>query len=141
MIQSLKLEEIKYLAHRLAVDTMSWDEPIPEFETRFSNVLESCIATPFQKFEKKSLYAGLAGKSAILFYLLIKNHPFQNGNKRLAITSLLIFLYKNKKWLRVDSQELYNLAVWVAQSPTMAKDQILIFIRNFVEKYLENFNE
>lgn len=139
MLKSLKIEEIRYLAHRLAVDTMSWDEPIPTFETRYPNVLESCIATPFQRFERRNLYSGITGKGAILFYLLIKNHPFQNGNKRLAVTSLLVFLYKNNKWLKVDNKELYNLSLWVAQSPTLAKDQMLIFIGNFIKKYLENF--
>jgi death-on-curing family protein len=139
MIKSLNLEEIKYLAHRLAINTMNWDEPIPEFETRYPNILESCIATPFLRFERRNLYRGLAGKGAALFYLLIKNHPFQNGNKRLAVTSLLVFLYKNKKWLEVDGKELYNLAVWVAQSPPMAKDQMLTVIENFIKKYLASF--
>lgn len=139
MIKSLNLEEIKYLAHRLAIDTMNWDEPIPEFETRYPNILESCIVTPFLRFERRNLYRGLAGKGAALFYLLIKNHPFQNGNKRLAVTSLLVFLYKNNKWLEVDGKELYNLAVWVAQSPPLAKDQMLTVIENFIKKYLSNF--
>jgi len=139
MLKSLNIEEIKYSAHRLAVDTMSWDEPIPEFETRYPHVLESCIATPFQKFDRKSLYQGMSGKGAVLFYLLIKNHPFQNGNKRLALTSLLVFLYKNNKWLKADKKELYNLAVWVAQSPAFAKDQVIVVIENFIKKYLEHF--
>ena len=138
-IKPLNLEEIKYLAHSLAINTMSWDEPIPEFETRYPNVLESCIATPFLKFDRKNLYQGLAGKGAVLFYLLIKNHPFQNGNKRLAVTSLFVFLYKNKKWLRADKKELYNLAVWVAGSPALAREQMLIVIENFIKKYLVGF--
>ncbi|PIT95258.1 hypothetical protein COT98_00470 [Candidatus Falkowbacteria bacterium CG10_big_fil_rev_8_21_14_0_10_39_9] len=139
MIKPLRIEEIKYLAHRLAMDTMGWDEPIPEFETRYPNVLESCIATPFQRFAQRTLYAGLTGKGSALFYLLIKNHPFQNGNKRLAIASLFIFLYKNDKWLKVDNKELYNLAIWVAQSPPLARDQVLIVVTNFIKKYLNNF--
>ena len=139
MLKSLNIEEIKYLSHRLAVDTMSWDEPIPEFETRYPHVLESCIATPFQKFVRRNLYLGMAGKGAALFYLLIKNHPFQNRNKRLAVTSLLVFLYKNNKWLETDGKELYNLAVWVAQSPPLAKDQVLIVVGNFIRKYLKDF--
>ena len=141
MIKSLNINEIKYLAYRLAVDTMKWDEPIPEFATRYPNILESCIITPFQKFGRKSLYLGVSGKGAVLFYLLIKNHPFQNDNKRLAITSLLVFLYKNDKWLTVDGRELYNFAVWVAESPAMAKDQMLVFINNFIKKYLQPFDD
>jgi len=38
---------------------------------------------PFQKFSGKDLYPGLLSKAAMLFYLLIKDHPFQNGNKEL----------------------------------------------------------
>jgi death-on-curing protein len=90
-IQNITIEKIKHIAHELAVQTMSWDEPIPDFETRYPNVLESCIMVPFQKFNRKYLYPGLIGKAAILFYLLIKNHPFQNGNKRIAVTTLLVF--------------------------------------------------
>ncbi len=137
MLKPLTIEEIKYLAHRLAANTMDYNEPIPEFETRYPNVLESCIATPFQKFEKRSLYVGLESKGAILFYLLIKNHPFQNGNKRIAVTSLLVFLYKNNKWLKTDNKELYNLAVWVAQSSPLAREQVIIFIGKFIKTYLQ----
>lgn len=137
MLKSLTINEIKYLAHRLAVNTMDYNEPIPEFETRYPNVLESCVATPFQKFDRKSLYKGIEGKGAILFYLLIKNHPFQNGNKRIAVTSLLVFLYKNDKWLKVDNIELYNLAVWVAQSSPLAREQVIIFISKFIKIYLQ----
>ena len=137
MLKFLTIDKIEYLAHRLAVNTMEWDEPIPAFETRYSNVLESCIATPFQKFERKSLYIGIDGKGAVLFYLLIKNHPFQNGNKRLAVASLLVFLYMNNKWLSVDNKELYNLAVWVAESPPLAKDQVVIFISKFIKRHLQ----
>jgi len=139
MIESLNIQEIEFVAYRLATETMSWNEPIPEFATRYPNILESCIAVPFQKFSQRLLYRGLAGKAAILFYLLIKNHPFQNGNKRLAMASLLVFLRKNKRWLKVDGQELYNFAVWVAQSPSLAKDDILSFIEKFITKHLASF--
>lgn len=135
-IKQISIETIRYVAHRLAIDSMGWDEPIPEFETRFPNVLESCIANPFQKFDKKFLYKGLLGKAAILFYLLIKNHPFQNGNKRLAVTTLLVFLLLNDKWLKVDKAGLYNTAVWVAQSPAEAKDEVIMYIVKFLNRYL-----
>ncbi len=136
MIKPVNLEMIKYIAHRLAQDTMAWDEPIPEFETRFPNALESSIAMPFQKFEKKVLYHGITGKAAVLFYLLIKNHPFRNGNKRIAVTALLVFLFINDKWLKADNTELYNFARWVAESPSEAKDEIINYIEKFIKKRL-----
>ncbi|MFH1412441.1 MAG: type II toxin-antitoxin system death-on-curing family toxin [bacterium] len=140
-IIQITVDKIKFIAHRLAIDTMSWDEPIPEFETRFPNILESCIMTPFQKFNKKYLYPGLIAKTAILFYLLIKNHPFQNGNKRIAITTLLIFLYLNKKWLSVDKKVLYNTAVWVAQSPPEAKEEIVKYTEKFIKKNIQDLSQ
>ena len=132
----ITIEEIKYIAHRLAINTMNWNEPIPEFDTRYPNVLESCIAMPFQKYEKKFLYKGLSGKAAILFYLLIKNHPFQNGNKRIAVTALLIFLFLNDKWLKVDKKVLYNTALWVAESPAEAREDVIRYVERFIKKYL-----
>lgn len=136
-INEITIDEIKYIAHELAVKTMNWDEPIPAFETRFPNALESCIATPFMKFDKKYLYKGLVGKAAILFYLLIKNHPFQNGNKRMAVTSLFVFLFiKNNKWLKVDTNVLYRTAVWVAESPAEAKNEVVEYLIKFIKKYL-----
>jgi len=134
--KNITIDKIKYIAHELAVQTISWDEPIPGFETRYPNILESCIATPFQRFDKKFLYQGLVGKGAILFYLLIKNHPFQNGNKRIAVTTLLIFLYLNKKWLRSTEVELYNAARWVADSPPEAKSEVVNYIEKFIKKRL-----
>jgi prophage maintenance system killer protein len=136
MIKLLSIEEVEYIAFRLARETMSFNEPIPDFSTRFPNVLESCIFAPFHKFERKFLYKGLLEKAAILFYLMIKNHPFQNGNKRIAITTLFAFLYKNEKWLKVDSKELYNFAVWVAESNPKLKDATLDAVIKFLKTYL-----
>lgn len=140
MVKIISIEKIKYLAYELAVKTMSWSEPIPEFNTRYPNILESCLATPFQKYGGKELYQGLIAKAAILFYLLIKNHPFQNGNKRIAITSLFIFLYLNKKWLKVDNTELYNFSVWVAQSPPKLKNETVKAVEKFIKSYMVSLN-
>ncbi len=134
----ISIAEIQFTAFRLAQELMSYNEPIPAFKTRFPNVLESCVAVPFQRFQKKPIYQGLLGKAAVLFYLMIKNHPFQNGNKRIAITALFVFLYKNKKWLKVDTRELYNFAVWVAESPAKLKDQVIQGIEQFLKLHLVN---
>lgn len=134
----ISIAEVEYLAFRLAKEKLEFNEPIPDFSSRFPNVLESCLAVPFQKFAKKDVYSGLIKKAAILFYLIIKNHPFQNGNKRIAMTTLFVFLYKNKKWLKVDGQELYNFAVWVAGSPAKLKDEVCAGIEKFLKSYLVN---
>jgi death-on-curing protein len=132
----ITVKEVEYIAFRLAREMLSFDEPIPDFSSRFPNVLESCLATPFQRFSGKSLYPTLISKAAMLFYLLIKNHPFQNGNKRIAMTTLFVFLYRNRKWLKVDTQELYNFTVWVAQSPSAVKDETIKATEKFLKAHL-----
>jgi prophage maintenance system killer protein len=135
-VKIITVQEVEYLAFELAREHLSFDEPIPDFSTRFPNMLESCLVTPFMKFGGKSLYPSLTSKGSILFYLMIKNHPFQNGNKRIALTTLLVFLHRNGKWLAVDSQELYNFTVWVSQSPAVLKDEVVMGIEKFIKSHL-----
>ena len=134
----ITIADVEYLAFRLAKEHFSFDEPIPDFSTRFPNVLESCVLTPFQRFSGKALYPSLVAKASILFYLIIKNHPFLNGNKRIAITTLLTFLMENGKWLKADTQELYNFTVWVALSPSEFKEQVVSAIEKFIRDHLED---
>jgi death-on-curing family protein len=141
MMKSISVKEVEYLAFRLARETLSFEEPIPDFASRFPNVLESCLAVPFQSFARKQLYRGLIPKAAILFYLMIKNHPFQNGNERIAVTTLFIFLRRNCKWIRVNTHELYNFTVWVAQSPPAVKDETVMAIEKFLGKYVVNLDK
>ena len=134
-IDRVTILDVEYVAHRLAQETMRWTEPIPDFSTRYTNALERCIDQPYQTFGGKQLYPGLIKKASILFYLMIKNHPFQNGNKRIAMATLFYFLYKNKKWIKVDNQELYNFAKWVAESNPKLKKSTIDAIETFLGFY------
>ncbi|OGZ23851.1 MAG: hypothetical protein A3A08_01690 [Candidatus Nealsonbacteria bacterium RIFCSPLOWO2_01_FULL_41_9] len=136
MIKLLSVAEVEYVAFNLARELMTYSEPIPDFTTRYPNTLESCLATPFQSFGRKPFYKGIIGKAAILFYLMIKNHPFQNGNKRIATTTLFYFMHKNRKWLKVDNKELYNFAVWVAESNPRIKKETVQAVETFLSHYL-----
>ena len=131
----INVKEVEFIAFTLAQETLQFNEPIPDFATRYPNVLESCLAAPFQSFSKRSLYPSLYLKAAVLFYLMIKNHPFQNGNKRIAMTTLFVFLYLNKRWLKVDIQELYNFTVWVASSPSKLKAETIKAVEKFITTY------
>ena len=138
--KEITVAEIEYIAFKLAKKLMTWNEPIPGFGTRFPNILESCLKTPFSKFSNKDLYRGINGKSSILFYLLIKNHPFQNGNKRIAVMSLLYFLHKNGYWLKIDKNDLYNFAVGIAKSKAKSKEKTLLGIKIFIDKHITSLN-
>jgi len=138
---SLTIKEVQYVGHVLAQKLMNWNEPIPELPTRYPHALESCIAQPFQTINGKSAYPSVKSKGAILFYLMVKNHPFKNGNKRIAITTLLYFLSKHNKWLKIDNQELYNFAKFIAQSPAKFKDATVNIIEDFIAAYLTDFKK
>ena len=52
------------------------------------------------------------------------------------MTTLFVFLYMNTKWIKVDTQELYNFTVWVAQSPRTVKDETVKATEKFLKRYL-----
>lgn len=133
-MKQITIAEVEYLAFRLAKRQMEWNEPIPEFGSRYPGKLESCLANAFQSYAKRELYPTLIDKAAIIFYQIIKNHPFLNGNKRIAVTTLLVFLFLNKKWLYVSNEELYQLALWTAKSSPKLKKSVVIHIKEFIAK-------
>ena len=138
MTQELSARDVEFVAFHLAQKHLAFDESIPDFESRYPNILESCLAVPFQRFYGQFAYPTLVGKASILFYLLIKNHPFQNGKKRIAITAVSVLLLKNDKWLAMDLDLLYRFTVWVARSRPEDKDFILAAIHRVLQTHLRS---
>lgn len=132
----LSVDDVEYIAYRVAKELRKFREPIPDFSTRFPGRLESCLAAPFQKFGGKSRYRGLIPTSAALFYYMIKSHPFRNGNKRIAMTTMMVHLHVNNRWIKVDQQEFYNFAKWVAESPPRLKDEVIQAADKFIRTYI-----
>ena len=77
----------------------------------------------------------------ILFYLMIKNHPFQNGNKRIAVMSLLYFLSVNNKWIQMSNTDLYNFAKDVAASKHDERKTKITEIQESLKKHLVDWEE
>jgi len=130
----ISVADVEYVAFRLAEELLSWTEPIPPFETRYPHKLESCLLTPFQTYDRKSLYPTIERKAAALFYFMVKNHPFENGNKRIALTTLLVFLLRNNRWLKVGNLVLYQIAVDTAKSDPKEKDRVINEIEIFIRE-------
>lgn len=86
-------------------------------------LLESAAARPFQTAFGKEIHPGILAKGAALFHSLITNHPFEDGNKRTAVTSLQIFLLANGVLLLTSSQDMYNLAIRTATAGERAVPQ------------------
>jgi len=124
-IQPLSVGEVEYIALALAKKWFDDEEPIPDFSTRYPDKLESCLQQPFTSFNDLEPYPTLVDKASILFYLLIKNHPFLNGNKRIAVTTVLNFLAKNGKWIDASPIALYKIAKLIAGSRPEEKDAVI----------------
>jgi len=77
-------------------------------------LLESALAAPFQEFAGVEVYPGLLQKAARLGYGLIKNHPFVDGNKRIGVHTMLVFLALNGVELRYTQPELAQTVLAVA---------------------------
>lgn len=138
-VEPLSVGEVEYVAHALAADWFGDDEPIPEFSTRYPDRLESCLQQPFVELMGLDPYPGLAAKASILFYLMTKNHPFMNGNKRLAVTTILNLLAKNGKWLKASPEALYRIARKVASSDPREKDVVVKALELFIVKNMIEF--
>ncbi|RJQ25466.1 type II toxin-antitoxin system death-on-curing family toxin [Candidatus Parcubacteria bacterium] len=137
----LTSEDFKFLCFEMAVEFMTYEEPIPDYNTRNNSLLESALASPKQTFGGQLLYPTLTLQASILFYSLIKNHPFLNGNKRIAVMSLLSFLSINKKWIQVRPYDLYNFACKTSESLSKDKDKVLKEIEKFIRENLEAAEE
>lgn len=135
----LNIEDFEFLCFDFAREFLTYSEPIPDYNTRDNNLLESALASPRQAIYQKLLYPTLLKQASILFYSLIKNHPFKNGNKRIAVMALLAFLGLNKKWMSIDPVNLYKIAIEVSKSNPKEKDKVLKTIGQVVEKHLIDF--
>lgn len=80
------------------------------------------------------MYPTIERKAAALFYFMVKNHPFENGNKRIAVTTLLVFLLRNNRWIKVGNHVLYQVAVDTAKSDPKDKDRIINNIETFIRE-------
>ncbi len=109
-------------------------EPIPKLSAN-TDRLESCLNTPFQKYEGKFLYRGLLTKAAILFYLINKNHPLLNGNKRMACLCLNYFCFINGYIILIPDDQFYEVAKAVVTSDNNRKEEVIKIIEALVKKY------
>jgi death-on-curing protein len=128
-------EELEYVA-KLFSDYMKAEQKgnNSAYEVRNTGKLESSVAQPFQKIGGKDLYPTLVSKASMLYYFCIKNHPFEDGNKRMGIFALIIYLASNGYWLDTTNEDLFNITVKTAASEMKEKDQMVSEIESFVEE-------
>ena len=90
---------------------------------RDAQLLDSALKTPFQTLGGNNLYPNILDKASQLCYSLIENHPFVDGNKRIGVHLMLLFLKLNNIEVNYSQQELVDFGLDIA-SGKMSKNDI-----------------
>lgn len=85
--------------------------------------LEASLGSIMQTFDGNELYPSMEEKAANLLYFLIKNHPFVDGNKRIAAALFLYFLDRNAARLRPEGDALVSNETLVAMTLMIAESR------------------
>ena len=78
-------------------------------------LLELAVNSPFASFDGEDLYRTVEEKAKQLCNSLIRNHPFLDGNKRIGILAMLVFLDLNGKRLTITNEEIISLGLNTAK--------------------------
>ena len=81
---------------------------------RDDSLLESALNAPFQSFDGIDVFPSIQQKAARLAFGLIKNHAFIDGNKRIGVHTMLVFLALNKIELDYTQDELSDTVLKIA---------------------------
>lgn len=127
-MKRLRASHIRMLHQMLIQETGGLDG------IRDEGLLDSALNAPFQTFDGEDLYASIAEKAARLCYSLIRNHPFADGNKRIGILAMLVFLELNHHIVVCVDEELVEVGTSLAAG-TKDYASLLVWLSQHVRKY------
>ena len=110
------------------------------FANEKDNSFKSSIGQIYQSFGGEDLYPSVEEKAAMLLYLVVKNHSFSDGNKRIAAMLFLWFMEKNgilyseDGHKRIADNTLVALTLMIAESRTEDKDVMVKVVVNLINK-------
>ena len=120
------------------INKLRFNEESTLFAVERDKGLESIIGNIYQSFAGQDIYKSIEEKGANFLYLIVKNHVFADGNKRIAATLFIYFLnfygilYKDGKQT-IDNNTLTALTLLIAESNPKEKDVIIDLVMNFLE--------
>ena len=94
---------------------------------RDANLLDLSANSPYHTFGSQHLYPTIQAMAAHLAFSLIKNHPFLDGNKRIGIFAMLVFLKVNEYPLSCTDDELETLG-WGLADGSINEPELLEWI-------------
>lgn len=131
------LKQIKYEDCKLIIENLKFNEKSNLFAVERNRGLEAIIGNIYQSFDGEYIYKSVEEKAANFLYLIVKNHVFVDGNKRIAATLFIYFLefynilYKDNKQV-IDNNTLAALTLLIAESNPKEKDILVDLVTNFL---------
>ena len=119
------------------INKLRFNEESSLFAIERDKGLESIIGNIYQSFDGQDIYKSIEEKAANFLYLIVKNHVFADGNKRIAATLFIYFLnfygilYK-KGQQTIDNNTLTALTLLIAESNPKEKEVIIDLVMNFL---------
>lgn len=110
------------------------------FANEKDDSFKSSIGQIYQTFGGEELYPSVEEKAAMLLYLVVKNHSFSDGNKRIAAMLFLWFLNNNRVLYaedghkRIADNTLVALTLMIAESRTEEKDVMVKVVVNLINR-------
>lgn len=129
--------KITYAECLKIINTMKESNNSKIFALEKDNGLESIINNIYLSYDNKDLYPTIEEKASNFLYLIIKNHIFIDGNKRIGAMLFIYFLnfynilYKNNQPL-IDNNTLVSITLLIAQSNPKEKEILIDLIMNFL---------
>lgn len=126
------MQEIRQLREKFGGSALFGNEKDDSFR--------SSIGQIYQTFDGMELYPSVEEKAAMLLYLVVKNHSFSDGNKRIAATLFLWFmnnngiLYRKDGTKRIADNTLVAITLMIAESRTEEKDVMVSVVVNLINK-------
>ena len=134
---SVDTKKITYEECMNIINTLRFNSESDLFALERNKGLEAIIGNIYQSFGGDDVYKSVEAKAANFLYLIIKNHVFIDGNKRIAATLFIYFLsfydilYKDGKKV-IDNNTLAALTLLIAESNPSEKDVLTDLVMNFL---------
>ncbi len=129
--------KIEYKECIEVINKLRFNEESSLFAVERDKGLESIIRNIYQSFDGQDIYKSIEEKGANFLYLIVKNHVFTDGNKRIAATLFIYFLnfygilYKDGEQT-IDNNTLTALTLLIAESNPKEKEVIIDLVMNFL---------